>query len=172
MANATNPSALETLLWLDFEFTGLDIRSDVVLEVGSVLTDWHLNELAEFSTFISYPVLDVSDLIARNRWWDSRPNHRQEILRDVQGSTTNLDQASKGLTQFAREHCPTPVILAGNSIYNDRKWVDRDFPELSKSLHYRMLDVSSFKLVTKALAQLEYEKVQKHRALDDIKESI
>ena len=65
-----------------------------------------------------------------------------------------------------------PVIICGNSIAQDRKFIDKYLPNFAERLHYRMLDVSSFKIVFREMLGREFKKANSHRALDDIRESI
>lgn len=160
------------MLWLDFEFTGLDIKKDVVIEAGVVATDYRLQSLASFTTFISHPTALVRELMDGNPWWRERSKHSETMLDGVRHSETSLDEAGLQLVRFTREWCRSPAVLAGNSIHNDRKWVDRDFPELSQLLHYRMLDVSTVKLLAAGMMGVSVKKQESHHALDDIEESI
>jgi len=161
-----------SLLWLDFEFTGLNIDEDIVVEAGLIATDYSLREVASFTTFINYPADQVEELMSRNPWWQDRPAHQATMLEGVRSSPNNLAVVGSEIASFARSWCAPPVILSGNSIHNDRKWVDRDFPELSQVLHYRMVDVSTVKLLASGMLGIEFDKKESHRALDDIEESI
>lgn len=167
---ASDPKA--SLLWLDLEFTGLDVNKDVVVEAGLIATDYRLKKIAQFTSFVNYPINVVTELMDQNPWWLERPEHRAIMLEGVQDAAGGLSEVASEVARFAREWCTAPVVLSGNSIYNDRKWVDRDFPELSGKLHYRMIDVSTIKLLAQGMMGVEFIKNENHRALDDVKESI
>lgn len=162
----------DTLLWLDYEFTGLAIDDDLVIEAGAVVTDYSLKTLATFQSFIHYPSKLVAPLIDRNPWWQERQQHREAMLGHVAAAPHGLEDVGTRLAQFASEWCSEPVVLAGNSIHNDRKWVERDFPRLNEVLHYRMLDVSALKLVAHGMFGIVFDKKESHRAVEDLAESI
>lgn len=161
-------------LWLDFEFTGLEIEDDVVVETAAVATDGLFNVVGEYSSFVGYPRDELCALFERNLWWRERPQHTQEMLDATQQHGQPLSLVAKELAAFAKDtkQGRGPLYLAGNSIHNDRKWVVRDFPGLEDQLHYRMLDVSSLKLAAQSLLGVELPKQERHRALDDIYESM
>lgn len=173
MSTLPTGDALEDrILWLDFEFTGLDAGQDLVVETGLIVTDYRLDRLARFTSFVSYPVDEVSELMDLNPWWQECPEHRKVMLEGVRSAPDNLEGVATRISSFVSLWCDPPIVLAGNSIYNDRKWVDRDFPDLSKDLHYRMIDVSTVKLIAQSMLGITFGKNETHRALDDIEESI
>jgi len=162
----------DRLLWLDCEFTGLNIEDDLVLEVGALVTTFQFNELATYQSFVHYPVSVVEPLLSRNPWWVERPEHQADILSGVRASKKDINLVANEIALFSGEWCGQPATLAGNSIYNDRKWIARDFPALENQLHYRMLDVTSLKIIAAGLLGVEYSKQERHRSMDDIRESV
>lgn len=158
----------ERLFWLDLEMSGLDPEQDRILEAAAIVTSFRLDELDSFET----PVFQRPEVLAGMGEW-CRQHHGASGLtaRVSQGiSEAQLDEALCGILD--RFFQSTPAILAGNSIAQDRRFIDRWLPRFSARLHYRMLDVSSFKLVFSNLFDVTYEKQNRHRALDDIRESI
>lgn len=160
-------------LWLDLEFTGLDVESDVVIEAAAVATHGLFDIQGEYSTFIRYPVEQVEYLMQRNPWWLERPDHLESMLQQSMNAKHDLVTVAQKLTEFAEaSRRGGPLYLAGNSIHSDRQWVRSDFPDLEAMLHYRMVDVSALKLIVANSTGYVYPKEEKHRAIDDIHESM
>ena len=160
------------LLWVDLEMTGLDPSKDVIQEVSVVVTDFSFRELARYETIVNHPRELLEDLMAQNEWFLEHEGNRQAFL-DAAGTGKTDDQVSAELKSFAKEHFgDEPAILAGNSIYNDRGFIKRWWPEFDSALRYRMLDVSSWKVLMQGTYGVEYTKSETHRAHDDILESI
>ncbi len=157
-----------SFFWLDLEMTGLNPIDDRILESAYIITDKTLREITMGDTAV-YQTPEV--LAGMNDW--CQKTHRESGLVDrVPGgiSEAALDEA---LLEVVNLHFgEEPVILAGNSIGQDRKFVDKYLPKFAARLHYRMLDVSSFKVVYQTCYTQRFEKQNTHRALDDIRESI
>lgn len=160
------------LLWVDLEMTGLRPETDVILEVAAVVTDFEFTELARFEAGVSHPVELLETLLAENSWYGEHPENKAHFLAQAgQGKPSvevDADFASFIREQFGDE----PAILAGNSIHNDRNFIRHWWPNVEAALHYRMLDVSSWKVYMQGARALEYQKSESHRAADDIAESI
>lgn len=148
--------------------SGLDPQNDRILEAAAVVTSFRMEELAQLETVV-YQTADV--LSGMNAWCRQHHGASGLTARVSRGITeTELDAA---LCELADRFFQTnPVILAGNSIAHDRRFVDRWLPRFAQRLHYRMMDVSSFKLVFSNLFDVPYPKANAHRALEDIRESI
>lgn len=163
-------------LWVDMEFTGLDESDDLVLEIAAVATCGLFEEAERFTTFVHHDSSEVNEKLDRNSWWQDRPVHKASMLKSVEEEGVSIDEASDALSALAERHLYRAssdiLYLAGNSVYTDRKWIKRDFPRLEHHLHYRMLDVSSLKLVLASTTGLTFIKEEKHRAMEDIEESI
>jgi len=157
------------ILWVDLEMTGLDSQHDVILEVAAEVTDFAFHTLASYEALIKHP---DDKLHAMNEWattqhaasgltervrTEGRPE--QEVIHELVGFIK---------AQFGDE----PAILGGNSIHNDRNFIKRWWPEVDALLHYRMLDVSAFKILMQGKYGVEYDKKDVHRAFDDIQASI
>ena len=130
------------LLWIDLEMTGLDPLEDRILEVGAIATDWDFKEVARYEA-----VKKVGPNLMKTRmvgeFWEKFPEVREQLMSQ-NDSGKNGRIVENELIGFVQEHFDTekPVILAGNSIHQDRKFIDNEWPRLSEVLHYRMLDVS------------------------------
>lgn len=163
-----------TLLWVDLEMTGLDPDEDRILEVAAIATDWDFNEIATFEGVVwQPPELLEQRFEASSDFWDANPEVRQALTeQNRNGKVSELIEDS--LMKFIDDNFDsnTPTLLAGNSIHQDRRFIDRWWPRLSDKLHYRMLDVSAWKVVFNGKYGKKFAKPEEHRALADIQGSI
>jgi oligoribonuclease len=158
------------LLWIDLEMTGLDPVKDRILEVAAIATDMELNEIARFEA-----VVKVSESLMKDRmvgdFWDK--NHESRGALIAQNKTGQpIKEVEKSLLEFLNQYFGEEIYLAGNSIHQDRKFIEREMPELDKRLHYRMLDVSAWKIYFENALNKKFIKPENHRALSDIEGSI
>lgn len=153
------------LLWLDLEMTGLDPASQRIIEVGAIVTDFDFNELATYET-----VVKQSDgvLTKADPWVLA---NMKELFRAVPGGKPE-PEVVQDLLKIIKEHFTEPVILAGNSIHQDRRFIRQWWPEIEAKLHYRMLDVTAFKVLMHGKFNHILEQPEVHRALTDIRGSI
>lgn len=152
--------------------TGLDPIEDRILEVAVIVTDWNFNELASYTAIKKVgPSLMESRMVGE--FWAKFPKVR-EALVEQNGDGKNGRTVENELLAFIDEHFPADerVLLAGNSIHQDRKFIDSEWPRLSERLHYRMLDVSAWKVVFEGKYKKKFAKPEAHRALEDIRGSI
>lgn len=171
MANNLNN---DRIVWIDCEMTGLDLQADALVEVAAVVTDSELNVLGDGVDVVIRPepaALDqMNDFV--------RQMHTTSGLLDELDSGTTLEEAQQTVLDYVRTWVPEPgrAPLAGNSVGTDRAFLDRDMPELAGHLHYRIIDVSSIKELSRRWYPRAYfqspEKNGGHRALADILESI
>ncbi len=160
------------LLWLDLEMTGLDTEKDVILEVAAEITDFNFKTLASYEARVSQDHDTVITRMQANIWWRDFPANRDEFVQKL-SSGKELAEVEQELIALVDKHFTSePAVLAGNSIYNDRMFIKRWMPSLDLKLHYRMLDVSAWKIVMQAKYGVNYEKTEVHRAFDDIQASI
>lgn len=178
------------LLWIDLEMTGLRPAKDKITEVAAIVTDFNLKEIATYETAVKHTEKLLKKLTGESVWHQAQPDYTKKMIQDsLKGKPSSVVQAELirfveghiGLSKKPEEfpHFPGSleakgeVYLAGNSISADRAFIDAQWPELARVLHYRMLDVSSFKLwLSSRDGVRKYEKKMAHRALDDIRESI
>lgn len=159
-------------LWVDLEMTGLDAQNDIILEVAAEVTDAEFKTLANYEAIVQHPKDLVVDRMTKNIWWKDYPENRDEFIRKtVTGKPSEQVQAEL-IELVLGEFGDEPAILAGNSIHNDRNFIKQWWPELDLRLHYRMLDVSAWKVVMQAKYGVQFEKREVHRAFDDIQASI
>ncbi len=159
----------EKLLWLDLEMSGLAVEKCRILEIAAIITDYKFEHLKTFHRIIQQPqsVLQSMDD------WCSNMHRKSGLLEKISTGTRELE-AEVQFLQFLDEDFQKEdkIILAGNSIAQDRKFLDRYWKKTSQHLHYRMLDVSAFKIIFSQKYGKKFEKKQSHRALDDVKNSI
>jgi oligoribonuclease len=160
------------LLWVDLEMTGLDPQQDVILEVAAEITDFEFKTLASYEAIVQQPHDVVVERMQKNIWWADFPANRDEFVRKtVTGKPSS--QVEQELAALVQEHFgDEPAVLAGNSIHNDRGFIRQWWPQLDLKLHYRMLDVSAWKVLMQAKYDVQFEKKEVHRAFDDIQASI
>lgn len=160
------------LLWVDLEMTGLDPGQDLILEVAAEITDFNLKTLESYESRIFHERAAVATRMQANTWWREFPQNRDDFLDHLSQGKAPA-QVVKDLTTLIDKHFGTePAVLAGNSIHNDRAFIKTQWPSLDIKLHYRMLDVSSFKVLMQGRYGVIFEKQQPHRAFDDIQASI
>ncbi len=152
--------------------TGLDPENDLIIEVALEITDFNFKTLASYESVVKQPHDKVVRQMVKGGWWRNFPDSRDDILNKLNdGKDPKL--VEQEIIELLDEHFPhEPAILAGNSIHNDRRFIAKSWPELDLKLHYRMLDVSSFKVLMQGKYGLNFEKQEIHRAADDIQASI
>ncbi len=159
-------------VWLDLEMTGLDESTCVILQVAMVITDPNLKVLCEIDIPIWQPESALSSMIPIVRSMHTKNN----LLERVRTSEYSLMQAERELMQLLTQHVGYQKgILAGNSIYVDRRFLESYMPTFEGYLHYRQIDVSSLKLIAQAWYGQKArppKKASTHTALEDIKDSI
>ena len=160
------------LLWIDLEMTGLDPEQDKICEVAAVATDMELNQIATYEA-----VVRVNDELMQDRmvgeFWEKNSASRDALIAQ-NASGKPIAEVEQELLAFINQNFSSkhPVYLAGNYIHQDRKFIEREMPELNKHLHYRMLDVSAWKIYFENALNKKFTKPENHRALDDINGSI
>ncbi|HSB96109.1 MAG TPA: oligoribonuclease [Spongiibacteraceae bacterium] len=161
------------LIWIDLEMTGLDTDNDHIIEIATIVTDSHLNTIAEGPVFA---VHQPESALAGMDEWNTRQHGQSGLIERVRNSTIDLQAAQQQTLAFLREHVPAGKSpMCGNSICQDRRFLAREMPELEAFFHYRNLDVSTLKeLVKRWRPDLSggLKKAATHLALDDIRESI
>src|SRR5699024_6782859 len=162
------------LVWIDCEMTGLDPEVDALIEVAALVTDFELNVLGDGVELVIKPptgtLAQMSDVV--------RTMHTESGLLSALEDGVSVEEAEKQVLDYVRAHVPEPgrAPLAGNSVGTDRAFLARQMPALEAHLHYRIVDVSSIKELSRQWYPRAYfnapEKGGGHRALADIRESI
>jgi len=165
----------DLIVWIDCEMTGLDLGKDHIVEIACIVTDKDLKILDEAPDIvINYPEEVIKSM---NEWsWE---HHSQSGLVDaIRESKVSLEEADTIISEFIGKHFPKKgsAILAGNSVHVDKKFLEKDFPKTFEYFHYRIIDVSTIKELTRRWYPDVFAKLPTfqnlHRALDDIKGSI
>ena len=161
-----NPK-IQKFLWLDMEMTGLDPEKEVIIEVAAIVTDHQHEELDSYHQVIK----QHSDYLEKMDKWNTK-QHKKSGLYELVPNGISQDQMERELIDLADKHFKEEkIILAGNSIYQDRLFIRKHLLKFEERLHYRMLDVSAWKIIFSNV-NIIFKKENKHRALDDIRESI
>lgn len=164
------------ILWMDLEMTGLDPVEDRILEVAAIVTDWDFREVATYEA-----VKQVGPRLVAKRmlkgpaamFWAENAVARDALIgQNHEGKSGRT--VENELLEFIDKHfeADMPVLLAGNSIHQDRRFIVNEWARLDARLHYRMLDVTAWKVVFEGKYGKKFAKPEAHRALEDIRGSI
>lgn len=163
------------IVWVDLEMTGLDPSRHVIVEVAALVTDAELNIIDEGVDLVVHAtdaeLAEMDDFV-------TQMHSDNGLLDDIKASTVSLAEAEDAVLGLVEKHCDPahPAPLAGNSIATDRTFIRAQMPRLDAALHYRMIDVSTVKELSRRWFPKAYyhqpEKGMAHRALADIVESI
>ena len=170
---APNSSA-DRIVWIDCEMTGLDLVTDALVEVAALVTDSELNILGDGVDVVIKPPQEALDAMGEV----VTTMHTSSGLIEELAAGTTLAEAEELVLGYVREHVPDPrkAPLAGNSVGTDKGFLTRDMPALDGHLHYRIIDVSSIKELSRRwFTRAYYQSPKKnggHRALADIRDSI
>ena len=162
----------QPLVWIDCEMTGLDTRVDRIIEIATLITDSDLNIVAEGPELAIHRPKELLDGMDS---WNTKHHTASGLVDRVLASQIEIDEADRLTREFIAQYCEQHAApLCGNSVWQDRRFIDMEMPLTAHHLHYRNVDVSSFKeMARRWYPKLEpYKKANHHRALDDIRESI
>ena len=165
----------DRLVWIDLEMTGLDTDRHVIVEIACLVTD---SELELVDEGIDIVVHQDAEAMSAMDDFVRKMHTKSGLLPQIEASTVDLATAGARVLEYVKGHVPRPGVspLCGNSIGVDRRFLDRALPELDQYLHYRNIDVSSFKELCRRWYPEIYRgrpgKKESHRALDDIRESV
>lgn len=173
MSNKTS----KKILWIDLEMTGLDPVEDRILEVAAIVTDWDFKELETYEAAVKVGPRLIEKRMHKGPskdFWEKFPAVRDALLKqnDEQGRSGRTIENE--LLALIEKHFDkdVSVLLGGNSIHMDRRFIINEWGRLDARLNYRMLDVSAFKVVFEGKYKKKFSKPENHRALDDIRGSI
>jgi oligoribonuclease len=164
----------DRLVWIDCEMTGLDLGADALVEVAALVTDFDLNVLGDGVDLVIKPPSEAIDQMGD---FVREMHEKSGLLTELDEGIT-LQEAEEQVLAYVKQHCPdgSRPPLAGNTVATDRSFLARDMPALETFLHYRIVDVSSIKELSRRWFPRAYfqapAKRGNHRALADIQESI
>ena len=172
----TGPLSLgaDALAWIDLEMTGLDTANHTIVEIAVLMTD---SNLAVIDDGIDLVIYATPEELAKMDDFVRTMHTKSGLLPQIENSTRSLADAGTQVLEYLRARVTErSAPLCGNSIGVDRRFLDRYLPEVDQYLHYRSVDVSSFKEVCRrwnpSVSKGAPAKKSTHRALDDIRESI
>lgn len=174
MTQPNDRALTDRIVWIDCEMTGLSLQSDALIEVAALVTDYELNQLGDGVDVVVRPPQEALDQMIEL----VRGMHTASGLLEELATGVTLEQAQADILDYVRHWVPEPgrAALAGNSVGTDRGFLARDLPDLEAYLHYRVIDVSSIKELSRRWYPRAYyhapAKTGGHRALADIRESI
>jgi len=180
MHNANTPTAPPALaksdlnlVWLDCEMTGLNPEHERIIEIAVIVTDAHLTQRIEGPVLVIHQSDALLDQMDK---WNKSTHGKSGLIDKVKASTVGEEEAEKILLQFLSHYVPkSGAPMCGNSIGQDRRFLAKYMPKLEAFFHYRNLDVSTLKELSKRWAPGVYKsfkKKQRHTALADVHESI
>ena len=168
-------SADDRLVWIDLEMTGLDVERHRIVELAVIVTDAQLEVLADGLDLV---VHQPPEVLAEMDDFVRKMHTKSGLLTEIERSSLSLDAAGKQAVEYIAQFVPNAgtAPMCGNSIGVDRRFLDQYLPELDRYLHYRSIDVSSFKELCRRWYPAVYKKrphkAETHRALADVRESI
>jgi oligoribonuclease len=165
----------DLLVWIDLEMTGLNVEEDVIVEIACIVTD---SDLGALDDGVQLVVHQNEEALARMDDFVRTMHKKSGLLAEIPTASADVATAEQAVLSYIKGHIPTPgtAPLCGNSIGMDRRFLARYMSELDAYLHYRSVDVSSFKELCRrwypAVYRKRPDKAEQHRALGDILESI
>ena len=162
----------QRMVWIDLEMTGLDIEKESIIEIATVITDSELKILAHGPNLA---VKVSEELIAGMDDWNTKHHHQSGLVDRIRTEGVSIKDAEQQTLAFLKQWVDEKSApLCGNSVWNDRRFLDKEMPLVAEFLHYRMVDVSTVKeLARRWYPDIpRYPKKLSHMALDDILESI
>lgn len=156
------------LFWIDLEMSGLEVEKEVIIECAVIITDYNLKELETYHTVVKQPQRYIDGMDE----WNKKTHGESGLIAQIPNGK-DPELVEKELIELGTKYFGnSKIILAGNSVGHDKAFLNYHYKKFSSLLHYRLLDVTSWKLVFKDILKVKHEKKNTHRALDDIRESI
>jgi oligoribonuclease len=161
------------MVWMDLEMTGLDVEKEVIIEIATIITDKNLNILHQGQ---SLAINQDNIILGKMDAWNTKHHNASGLVQRVKQSSITLAEAERQTLKIIKEYCPSNVApLCGNSVGQDRKFLEKYMKEIYAYLHYRSIDVTSIK----ELIRRWYpdgpqfpKKSGEHRADVDVRESL
>ncbi len=161
------------MVWMDLEMTGLDVEKEVIIEIATIITDKNLNILSQGP---SLAINQDNVILGKMDAWNTKHHNASGLVERVRQSCITLAEAERQTLKTIKEFCPPNVVpLCGNSVGQDRKFLEKYMKELYAYLHYRSIDVTSIKELIRRWHPKGPQfpkKSGEHRADVDIRESL
>jgi len=166
-----NSHNINNLIWLDLEMTGLDVATCKILEIACIVTDKDLNIIDEAPNLIIH---QSDEVLQQMDNWCTTTHTNSGLIEQVKASNINEDKAQSIMLDFVAQYAVQGKSpMCGNTIGQDRKFLDKYMPLFASYFHYRNLDVSTLKILANLWTNLaKVSKNNNHRALDDVRASI
>ena len=159
---------MKKLFWIDLEMSGLDVEKEVIIEAAAIVTDFEFNILDQYHAVVKQEQKYIDQMDD----WNKKHHGESGLIAKIPDGLAPEKVEADLLQMIAKNFAKERPMLAGNSISQDRLFIDKYFKNLAAKLHYRILDVSSWKIIFNEKYNLKYPKKNTHRALEDIQESI
>lgn len=150
--------------------TGLDPEKDKILEVAAIATDWQFNEIDRMTAVVKVPKKLIVERMV-GEFWEANPESYNSLVTQNENGE-DAEVVEDKILDFIEKNFGKEVYLAGNSIHQDKRFIVKEWPRLDARLHYRMFDVSAWKIYFENALKIKFTKRENHRALDDIEGSI
>lgn len=168
-----NKQQTNNLVWMDLEMTGLDVGMEFILEIATIVTDGDLNILEEGPCLAIH---QSEEVLNRMDNWNKTHHMASGLTQRSKESKITVAEAERQTLEFIKKYCPPNTSpLCGNSVGQDRKFLEKYMSKLSAHLHYRNIDVTTIKELTRRWfpdGPKFPKKSEEHMALTDIRESL
>ncbi|GAM18671.1 hypothetical protein SAMD00019534_018460, partial [Acytostelium subglobosum LB1] len=174
MSTMSSGNKADRLVWVDLEMTGLDIANDCIMEMACIVTDEHLNIIEKGPDLVVHL---SDDTLNKMNDWCTKHHGESGLTEKCRQSKLSIKDVEKQMVDFIAKHvekgkCP----LAGNTVHEDKKFLLKEMPAFVNMLHYRIVDVSTVKELTRRWYPDIFAKAPPkrylHRSLADIEDSI
>lgn len=155
---------------MDLEMTGLDPEKDRILEVAIIATDWQFNKIDQMTATVKVPTEIITERMT-GKFWEEHTDVRNSLVnKNEEGEEVEI--VEEKILNFMEKNFGKEIYLAGNSIHQDKRFIVKEWPRVDQRLHYRMFDVSAWKIYFENVLRKKFIKPEEHRALGDIEGSI
>lgn len=163
---------IDKLVWIDLETTGLSLKKDKIIEIGVLVTDTQLNLLDE-SGYVGYVNITDEDISLMEEVVKEM-HTKNRVIEMCKKSLLTIEDIDKGAVEYISKFVSkNEAPLCGNNIAFDRSFIEYNMPLLTDYIHYRNIDVTAIKQLSRIWRNDIYTKKDSaHEALDDIKESV
>ena len=159
---------MNKFFFLDMEMTGLDVQENRIIEVAVIVTDLNFVELERYQSVINQPQRFIDGMDE----WNVNTHSESGLINEISRGRPQIEVEME-LVSLVKRHFPKQrVMLTGNSISQDKLFIDTYMKKFADLLHYRIIDISSMKAVYQHVCGIKFQKGTTHRAMDDVEKSI